>query len=151
MRREFAKQLFDLMAINNDIFVITADLGYGMFDKIRDTYKDRFYNVGAAEQSAVGVAIGLAMSGKIPIVYSITPFLLFRPFELIRNYLSHEQIPVVLIGGGRDNDYSHDGFSHYAGDDEIIKQLNICFIKEDTLNLKQIIELKKPCYVNLKR
>jgi len=102
------------------IHLITADLGYGMFNDFDDLYKDRFHNVGAAEQLMIGCAIGLAQEGKIPLCYSITPFLLYRPFELIRNYLQHECCNVKLIGAGRDNDYSHDGISHWAHDDEDI-------------------------------
>src|SRR5260221_5103862 len=64
----------------------------------------------------VGIACGLALEGKIPFVYSITPFLLYRPFELLRTYVDHEHIPIKLIGSGRDTDYKHDGYSHDATD-----------------------------------
>jgi transketolase len=52
------------------------------------------------------------------VVYSITPFVLYRPFEWIRNYLDHEKIPVKLVGGGRDKDYGYLGFSHWAEEDD---------------------------------
>jgi transketolase len=65
----------------------------------------------------MGMGVGLAMEGKIPFVYSITPFAIYRPFEMIRNYLDHEQIPVNIIGGGRDKDYGYLGFSHWSEDD----------------------------------
>lgn len=120
MRKHFAKLLFDEMAVNNDIYLITADLGYGLWDKIRDTYPKRFFNVGSSEMIMMGMAIGLAQSGKIPFVYSITPFALYRPFEMIRNYVNHENIPVHIVGGGRGQDYGHLGFSHWAEDDERI-------------------------------
>lgn len=120
MRRTFAAELYQWMERDPDIWIITADLGYKMFDKIRDRFPDRFINTGAAEQVAMGIAVGLALEGKKPFIYSITPFLLYRAFETIRNYVNHEKIPVRLIGGGRDNDYEHDGFSHYAGDDKLL-------------------------------
>lgn len=152
MRKEFAIQLHKLMTDNSDVFFITGDLGYGLFDEIRKDFSGRFINTGAAEQTMMGVAVGLALEGKIPIVYSITPFLLFRPFETIRNYISHESIPVIMVGSGRDDDYGHDGFSHWAGDDEILKQLpNIMFIKENEFNLAEIVKSGKPTYLNLKR
>ena len=152
MRREFAKQLFELMGDDKDIVVIVPDLGYGMFDKIKDAYPDRFYNPGAAEMVAMGMAVGLAMSGKIPIIYSITPFLLYRPFEIIRNYINHEGYPVIMVGGGRDNDYDA-GISHDASDHEILKQFkNIEFIVPDNdFNLSEIIYSLRPTYLNLKR
>lgn len=152
MRKDFFTQLYVEMQRNPDIFFITGDLGYSLADHIRNDFKDRFINTGAAEQTMMGVAVGLALNGKIPIVYSITPFLLFRPFETIRNYISYESIPVIMVGSGRDDDYKHDGFSHFAGDDDIIKQLpNIVFIKEDSFNLAEIISSREPTYLNLKR
>ncbi len=104
------------MQINKDIWIIVGDLGYKMWDKVRDDFRDRFINTGAAEQAMMGIAVGLALKGKIPIVYSITTFLLYRPFETIRNYINHEKIPVKLVGSGRDKDYAHDGFSHWSED-----------------------------------
>lgn len=152
MRKEFAIQLHRLMTENSDVFFITGDLGYGLFDEIRKDFPGRFINTGAAEQTMMGIAVGLALESKIPFVYSITPFLLFRPFETIRNYISHESIPVIMVGSGRDDDYGHDGFSHWAGDDEILKQLpNIMFIKENEFNLAEIVKSGKPTYLNLKR
>ena len=101
MRKEFAKILHQEMSSNEDIVVLTGDLGYGLWDKIKIDYPDRFWNVGSSEQLMMGMASGMAMDGKIPFVYSITPFLLYRPFEFIRNYVDHEKLPVKLIGGGR--------------------------------------------------
>jgi transketolase C-terminal domain/subunit len=50
------------------------------------------------------------------VCYSITPFVIFRPYEWLRNYLDHELAPVKLVGVGRDQDYGHLGFSHWAED-----------------------------------
>jgi len=91
MRPYFAECLHKEMKKNKDIYVLTSDLGYGMWDKIRKDYADRFINVGAAEQALIGISIGLALSGKIPVAYSITSFLLYRPFETIRNYVDYEK------------------------------------------------------------
>ena len=153
MRRKFAVDLYELMKKDKNIILITADLGYGMLDKIRDEFPDRFINTGAAEQAMTCIAIGLALSGKIPVTYSITPFLIFRPFEAIRNYIDHEKIPVIMVGSGRDKDYNEGGFSHDATDHVILKQLsNINFIvPEQDFNLKEIIYSEKPVYINLKR
>jgi transketolase len=158
MRREFAKHLYTEMHQNENIFVLVGDVGYGMFDNIRDSYPERFFNCGAAEQSMIDIAIGLVMNNKIPIVYTITPFLLFRAFEGIRNYINHESIPVKLIGSGRGNDYEHDGFSHDASDDYIIENnfKNIKVLKpEDKNEIKYLINtllaINKPFYLNLKR
>lgn len=146
------------MARNDKIVLLTGDLGYGLWDKIRIDYNDRFYNVGSSEQLLLGAASGMAMEGKIPVVYSITPFLLYRPFEIIRNYLDHEEVPVKLVGGGRDKDYGYLGFSHWAEEDmEVMKTFkNIISIKpENDADLRNVfsnfINTTYPYYINLKR
>ena len=117
MRRELAKLLLNEMKSNPDIYLITGDLGYGLWDNIMNTFPDRFFNVGSSEMAMMGMAIGLAMENKIPFVYSITPFAIYRPFEMIRNYINHENIPVKILGGGRNEDYGYLGFSHWASED----------------------------------
>jgi transketolase len=158
MRKQFAQLLHNEMVINPDIYLITGDLGYGLWDKIRDDYPDRFYNVGSSEMAMMGAAIGLAMEGKIPYVYSITPFAIYRPFEMIRNYLDHENTPVNIIGGGRDKDYGYLGFSHWSHDDKKIMNVFPNIISTWPENDGELLDsfqfsLKKqsPTYINLKR
>mgnify|MGYP003629310248 CR=1 FL=1 len=64
MRKKFSSLLYEEMAVNDNIVVLTGDLGYGLWDKIKLDFPDRFYNVGSAEQLMVGMAVGLAMEGK---------------------------------------------------------------------------------------
>ena len=117
MKGYFAWHLYDEMEKDPSIVLVTMDLGYGMWDAIRDDFGERFYNVGASEQGGMDIAVGLALTGKTVVVYSITPFLLARAYETIRNYIDHEMIPVKLIGSGRDRDYAvTDGFSHDCSD-----------------------------------
>lgn len=116
MRGWFAYELHKQMTVNDKVWLLVGDLGYKVFDSIRKDYPNRFINTGAAEQTLLDLAVGLAQDGKIPFVYSITPFLLYRPFETIRTYIDHEEINVKLCGSGRDTDYAHDGFSHDASD-----------------------------------
>jgi len=158
MRKIFAQLLHTEMASNLDVFLITGDLGYGLWDKVRDDYPERFYNVGSSEMAMMGAAIGLAMEGKIPYVYSITPFAIYRPFEMIRNYLDHENIPVNIIGGGRDKDYGYLGFSHWSHDDKKIMNVFPNIISTWPENDGELLDsfqfsLKKQSstYINLKR
>lgn len=116
MRGYFAHEIHERMMLDERIWLITADLGWGMWDKVRKEFPERAINVGAAEQAGVGISVGLAESGKIPLFYSITTFGIYRPFEIIRNYVNHEKIPVKLVMSGRDRDYAHDGFSHWSED-----------------------------------
>jgi len=150
--------LFNSMAENEHIVVLTADLGFGLLDRIRDSYPDRFHNVGAAEQLMIGAAVGLAESGKIPVCYSMSSFLLYRPFEMLRNYVNHENVPVKLIGSGRDQDYSHDGISHWAHDDMLvlnalpnIEPYRPVDIRELEESWPNFIFSDRPSYLNLTR
>lgn len=158
MRRFFADILHEKMAKNKKIWVVSADMGYRMWDSIRQDYPDRFINTGAAEQAMIGIAIGLALEKKIPLVYSITPFLLYRPFESIRNYINHEKIPVKLIASGRDRDYAHDGISHWAEEDKKVMKIltNIRSRwpktnKEIPALIEEMIENEAPYYINLRK
>jgi transketolase len=156
MRKEFASLLHTEMSLNENIILLTGDLGYGLWDKIKLDYPDRFYNTLSSEQLMMGMASGLAMENKIPIVYSITPFAIYRPFEFIRNYLHHENIPVKILGGGRDKDYGYLGFSHWAEEDiDILSNLpNIKLYKPKEFNVdifKEFLYNKCPSYLNLSK
>jgi len=158
MRAFFSDCIYKQMKKNKNIYVIVNDLGYKMWDKIRKDFPDRFINVGAAEQTLIGVGVGLALSGKIPIVYSITTFLLYRPFETIRNYIHYEKIPVKLIGSGRNKDYIHDGISHWAEEDTkvmaVLKNIKSYWpenIEEVAKLVNKMLKDDKPYYINLKR
>jgi transketolase len=158
MRKECMNLLLAEMVDNTDIIVLTADLGFGLLDQIQNSFPERFHNVGAAEQLMIGAGIGLAESGKIPVCYSMSSFLLYRPFEFLRNYVNAECIPVKLIGSGRDKDYSHDGLSHWAHDDEqVLAALpNIKIYKPQSIEeLEHIwsdfINSPEPAYLNLTR
>ena len=156
MRREFAEYLFDEMKKNDKIFLLSGDIGFGILDKIRDEFPSRYKNVGCSEQLMIGIAIGLSYEGFIPICYSITPFVLYRPFEMIRNYVNHESVPVKLVGTGRDKDYGANGYSHWSEDDISVLSsfTNIVKFKPDLLNrdvFESFIYNKKPSYLNLRR
>lgn len=146
------------MRKDDKIVVITADLGYGMFDAIRRDFPDRFYNVGASEQLAIGMAVGFATEGYKPFVYSITPFLLYRPYEWLRNYVNHEGHGVYLVGSGRDKDYLEDGITHWADDAqkvlESLPNITTYWPKEKPDVIKcvdRMLEKGGPSFLSLRR
>jgi len=158
MRKECMSLLLEEMVNEDSIIVLTADLGFGLLDQIQNSFPERFHNVGAAEQLMIGAGIGLAESRKIPVCYSMSSFLLYRPFEFLRNYVNAENVPVKLIGSGRNMDYSHDGLSHWAHDDELVLAAlpNIKIYKpksiqelEDQFN--EFLYNPGPAYLNLTR
>jgi len=156
-RGYFAGQLYEEMKKDKDIIVLVGDLGYGMFDKIRDEFPNRFINCGASEQAMVGIAVGLAQEGKKPFVYTITSFFL-RAAETISLYLANEQCPVVLVGGGRDDDYKDDGVSHYGYEAQrfikglgVIATLYPASLKEAKETVTEALEDNGPVFISLKR
>ena len=158
IRGYFAYELHQQMAKDSSIWLITGDLGYKMWDFVRRDFPERFINTGAAETAMMGIGVGLALEGKKPFVYSITTFLLYRPFETIRNYIDHESVPVRLVGSGWHHDYQHDGFSHHPEEQRQVLGLwpNITSLfpagKEAIPDMvKQMVEINKPWYINLRR
>jgi transketolase len=158
MRRFFVEQLSNVMEVDDSIIVLLGDLGYGIFDKLRDRFPDRCINVGAAEQLMVGSAVGISLENKIPICYSITPFLLYRPFEFIRNFLHEEKIAVKLVGSGRDKDYKDAGYTHHSTEaKDILDQLHNIekYFPENNQELKDqfqsFLYSNKPAFLSLKK
>src|SRR3990167_200447 len=159
IRGYFGYELYKHMERNNDTWLVSIDLGYGLFNAHFEDFPERCINTGAAEESALDICVGLALSGKLPVVYSITPFLLWRAAEVIRLYIDHENIPVKLIGSGRDKDYSiTDGFSHDATDAKDLLALfpNIAEYWPESKEkiawvVKQMLDNGYPTFVSLKR
>jgi len=154
----FAYELYQKMKKNKKIWLVVGDLGYKVFDQHFADFPDRCLNAGAGEQAMMGIAVGLALEGKIPFVYSITNFLLYRPFETIRNYLQIEKIPVKLVASGRNFDYTHDGWSHWSPDAKrILKCLpNIKQFwpkeKEEVPEMvEKMISNTQPSFISLRR
>ena len=155
-RQRFTELLTEEMRQNEDIILLVGDVGYKVFDHLREEYPDRVINPGAAEQLMIGMAAGLAMDGKIPVCYSITPFVLYRPFEFIRNYVNHEELPVKLVGSGRNDDYGLCGPSHFAWEDlDVMKALPNIDIHYPTfpeeIDIKRFLYSESPSYINLQR
>ena len=65
--------------------------------------------MGLTEQSITSIAAGLAIEGLKPVVYSLTPFLLERPFEQIKIDIDEQCLPVMLVGNA---DYPTHGPTH---------------------------------------
>ena len=159
MRIKFAAELLFHMKHNQDTWLLLGDVGYGVFDQHRKEFPERVINTGAAEFSMLAMAVGLAMEGKLVFAYTITPFLLWRGAEIIRNYIQHEGIPVKLVSSGRGNEYYKDGFSHYCGDDiAFLKEMFYGITthrpekKEDVSKMfKIMVENNAPSYLSLSR
>ena len=117
MRSTFIKCLIEQARIDDRIFVITPDLGFSVLEGYAEEFPDRFLNVGIAEQNAVGVAAGLALSGKLVYVYSIIPFVTMRCFEQVRVDVAYMNTNVRLVGVGAGLSYGPAGATHHAIED----------------------------------
>lgn len=117
MRTTFIKTVIEAAEKDESIFFLTGDLGFGVVEPFRDKFPGRFLNVGVAEQNMVGIAAGLALSGKSPIVYSIATFAAFRPFEFIRNDVCYQNLKVLIVGVGAGFSYPQYAATHQAIDD----------------------------------
>ena len=157
MRRLFADELLKYAKKDKNITVLSFDLGYKLWDEF-SKLDGQFYNVGASEQAGIGIAVGMALSGRKVFCYTITNFLLYRPFEFIRNYLNEENIPVRLVASGRGMDYLEDGITHQSQDAKAILDTlpNIKQYWPDTKEqisaiVKELVLNDIPSFISLKR
>ena len=156
MRFIFVKELIKYAKKNKNVYLVTADLGYRAFEGFKKLYPERFINVGVAENNMVGVAAGLALSGKKVFVYSILPFLIFRSLEQIRNNICHNNLDVTLVGAGGGFSYGLQGVSHNTSEDiSVIRSLpNIKVFNpgsklETLLSLNIAYKSNRPSFIRL--
>ena len=117
MRNAFVAKLTELARINEKIVLLVGDIGFGVFENFKKEFPKRYFNLGIAEQNSIGVASGLAKEGFFPVFYTIIPFLLYRPFEQIRNDLCINRRDALLVGVGAGLSYGALGPTHHALED----------------------------------
>jgi len=117
VRDAFVRRLVQLAESDPRIFVVTADLGFGVLSKFAKAFPGQFLNVGVAEANMTGIATGLALDGRIVFTYSIGNFPTLRCLEQLRNDAAYHaaNVKVVAIGGGFS--YGPLGMSHHATED----------------------------------
>jgi transketolase len=124
MRQQMAKTLEELMEYDQRLVVVLAEISYSLFNKNNVAFAKRILNLGIMEQTMVSVAAGIAMEGLIPVVHSITPFLVERPFEQIKDDFCYQQLGGNFISTGASYDYSTEGMTHHgSGDVQILRSL----------------------------
>lgn len=158
MRTAFINKLTEMARKDEDIYLITADLGFSVFEKFREEFSNRFINVGIAEASMIGIAAGLALNGKKVYCYSIIPFLTMRCFEQIRVDLCYQNLNVTLIGVGGGLSYGSQGATHHSIEDiSIMRSLpNMKVIcpgdpVECKLAVEEAVKLEGPKYIRLNK
>jgi transketolase len=114
MRNAFAQEITELASENNEVVLLSGDIGNRLFDKYKETAADRFYNCGVAEANMIGMAAGLAMNGLRPVCYTIAPFITYRCMEQIRIDLCYHEQPVLVVGTGSGLAYASLGTTHHS-------------------------------------
>lgn len=117
MRVAFINTLFELAKKDKRIILASGDLGYSVVEKYMEELPRQYVNVGVSEQNMTGLAAGMAMEGKIPIVYSIIPFTTMRNFEQIRNDICYQNLNVKIVGVGAGFSYGPYGHTHHSLED----------------------------------
>jgi len=118
VRNTFSETLYAEATANPDVYIVVADISpAGSMAKFSSEYPERFINVGVAEQSMIGIAAGLALKGCQPFAYTIATFSLYRPFEMIRDDLCYQNLPVTVVGMGAGVIYSTLGGTHHTQED----------------------------------
>lgn len=121
MRNAFSQTLYECGQKDSSIAMVVADISpAGSMAKFSEEYPDRFINVGVAEQVMIGMCAGMALKGLQPFAYTIATFTLYRPFEMVRDDLCYQNLPVTVVGMGSGVVYSNLGSTHHSMEDVAI-------------------------------
>lgn len=155
MRNVFVSQLIKAAEYNDKIFLITGDLGFGVFEEFCVKYPKQFLNAGVAEQNMTGLATGLAMEGRIVFTYSIGNFPTLRCLEQIRNDACYHEANVKIVSVGGGFSYGALGMSHHATEDlSILRTMPMTILAPGDLweteqATQALIDTPGTCYLRL--
>jgi transketolase len=117
MRTSFIETLCHVAEHDPRVWLITGDLGYSVLEKFADKFPNRYLNAGVAEQNMIGVAAGLAMTGKVVFAYSIANFPTLRCLEQFRNDVCYHRLNVKIVAVGCGLAYGGHGYTHHGVED----------------------------------
>ena len=124
MREQFTDTVAEALDTDPRIAVVLAEISADRFTDAARRHPERVLNVGIREQAMVGVAGGLALTGMRPVLHTITPFLVERPFEQLKLDLGHQGVGAIAVSTGASFDYPAAGRTHMApGDVALIDTL----------------------------
>ena len=158
MRTAFFETLFELAQADERITLVVGDLGFGVVTPFMEHLPRQFVNAGVAEQNMTGLAVGMALSGKIVFTYSIANFPTLCCLEQVRNDVCfhNANVKIVAVGGGMA--YGSLGISHHATEDIAIMRAlpNMLVVApgdpiETALTTRAITAHQGPCYLRLGR
>lgn len=158
-RDAYGEALVELGKENKDIVVLDADTSTSTRTKLfADTFPERFFNVGIAEQNLIGIAAGLARCGKITFASSFAVFVPGKCVDQIRNTIAYPRLNVKIVVTHSGLTIGADGATHQAIEDiavmRAIPNMKIV-VPADAVETKKAIravaEYVGPVYVRLCR
>jgi transketolase len=117
MRQRFGAVIDDLVTTDERLFVLLTDISADHLSAAAARHPDRVVGLGIMEQTAMSAAAGVALEGFIPVVHSIAPFIVHRPYEQLRDDFVYQRLGVNVVSIGASYDYAADGYTHNAPDD----------------------------------
>ena len=120
MRKTFVKTLEKLFEEDPKVVLFLGDIGAFLLRNIKDSYPDRFFNVGISEAAMISAAAGMALDGWKPFAYTITPFITSRVFDQVRVGIGYHNANVKIVGVGSGVSYSPLGATHHSIEDVAI-------------------------------
>lgn len=158
MRDGFFEKLYELAKEDNNIIILSPDMTGQNLLKFKKNLSGQYINTRAAEQNSLLVAAGLALNGKKPYLYSITPFVTTRIHEFIKIEMGLMKIPITIVGVGCGCSYEDAGPTHFALEDlgmmRSIPNLEIYSPSDNNMAsyfAKQTYNSKAPSYIRLDR
>lgn len=156
-RGTFGTVLKNLARDNEKIIALSADLTRASgLEQFAEAYPKRLYNVGIAEENAVGMAGGLADQGYIPFVSTFANFATLRANEFVRHFMAYMKCNIKLVGMGSGFAMELFGNTHYGLEDisTIRSMPNIMiFSPADGLEVAKIVDYaannEGPMYIRL--
>lgn len=157
MRVEYGKYLVEVGKKNKDLVVLDADLKDSTQSvQFEEAFPDRFIDVGVAEQNMVGIAAGLSLSGKIPVVHSFATFISMRACEQVRTSIAYPNLNVKFVVSHGGISCGSAGTTHHSTEDiaimRSIPNLTVivpCDGTEVKLALKTALEISGPVYIRM--
>ena len=123
-RNGYGDALLELGKTNSNVVVLSGDLTESTrADKFAKEYPNRFFQCGVAEQNMMGIAVGMAVEGKIPFVSSYAVFNPGRNWDQLRTNVCYNNVNVKIIGAHAGVSVGPDGATHQALEDIAITRV----------------------------
>ena len=158
MRTAFIRSLEEVAEEDERVMLVVGDLGFGVVERFAQRFPLRYVNAGVAEQNMTGIAVGMALEGRVVFTYSIGNFPTLRCLEQVRNDVCYHKANVKIVAVGAGFAYGSLGMTHHATEDMAIMCAlpNMVVISpgdpvEAAAATRAVAAWPGPCYLRLGR